>query len=138
MGVRSLLLAACALLVVACSSEGNVFSLEVGQCFDQPDGDTVQNVEIVDCDDSFDAEVFALFDLPGGDFPGAEEAASSAFDGCLSRFEPYVGIDYFESEIFLDALFPTAESWEQDDREVVCFLFEPNVRLQGSQQGAAR
>ncbi len=138
MGVRSLLLAACALLVVACSSEGNVFSLEVGQCFNQPTGDEVQNVEIVDCDDSFDAEVYALFDLPEGDFPGADEAASGAFDGCLSRFEPYVGIEYFESEIFLDALYPTAESWGQGDREVVCFLYEPGVRLQGSQQGAAR
>lgn len=138
MGVRSLLLAACALLVVACASEGNVFSLEVGQCFDEPTGDEVQNVEIVDCDEGFDAEVYALFDLPEGDFPGADEAASGAFDGCLSRFESYVGIDYFESEIFLDALYPTAESWEQGDREVVCFLYEPGVRLQGSQQGAAR
>lgn len=140
MRARSVAVAIACLLIVACSSEGDVFSLEVGACFDDPDDiEQVSEVPVVDCAEPHDNEVFAVFDLPDGDFPGIEAVQDASVDGCLGeRFESYVGTPYPESEIFASALWPTDSSWSAGDREVVCFLFEPGEKLIGSQRNAGR
>ena len=140
MRARSLSVALACLFVVACSSEGDVFSLEVGACFDDPDSlEQVSEVPVVDCAEPHDNEVYATFDLPDGDFPGIEQVQTAASDGCLGdRFESYVGTPYPESAIFASALWPTEQSWSAGDREVVCFLFEPEQKLIGSQRNAGR
>jgi hypothetical protein len=141
MRVRSISVALVCLAMVACGSDGgDVFSLEVGDCFDEPeDAEQVSQVPVVDCAEPHGNEVFAVFDLPDGDYPGTEAVQTAASDGCLGdRFESYVGTAYPESEIFASALWPTEGSWGAGDREVVCFLFEPGVQLIGSQRGAGR
>lgn len=140
MRARLVSVALACLLVVACSSEGDVFSLEVGACFDDPgDLEQVSEVPVVDCAEPHDNEVYGVFDLPDGDFPGIEAVQDAAVDGCLGeRFESYVGTPYPESEIFASALWPTDASWSEGDREVVCFLFEPDEKLIGSQRNAGR
>lgn len=138
---RQLVVLALALVTVACgSSEGDVFSLSVGDCFDDPDSvEQISQVPIVDCDEPHDNEVYALFDLPDGDFPGDDAVQEAAADGCLgSRFESFVGTPYLESELWASALWPTSDSWAAGDREVVCFLYEPGTTLTGSQRGANR
>ena len=55
----------------ACGDDGNVFSLEVGTCFDDPESLTeVSDVPIVECTEPHDTEVYHLFDMPDGDVPG--------------------------------------------------------------------
>ena len=118
----TLLVAACLVFVSACGA-GNVFSLEVGQCFDDPDAsDEVSDVPIVDCDEEHDNEVYYLFDLPDGSYPGLSSVQSSADEGCLAQFQAYVGRDYASSALGFWALYPTEGSWGQDDREIVCVL----------------
>lgn len=124
------------------TSLGNVdvFSLSVGDCFNDPGpSDAVRTLPLVACSGPFDNEVFALFDLPDGPYPGEQIVIDAAADGCLGeRFERYVGTPYPRSAIYASALWPTAASWAQGDREVICFLYEPEVRLVGSQRGARR
>ena len=128
----ALLLISLALTATACSS--NVFALEVGNCFDDPDAfDQVSNVELVGCTEAHDNEVYHVFDMTDADFPGVEAANTAAEVGCLGAFEPYVGRDFDSSSLGLGYLTPSEESWEQDDREIVCFAYDfNNAKLNAS------
>lgn len=124
--------------LVACS-DGNVFSLAVGTCFDDIDafyeegGGGVEDVPIVECDEPHDNEVFALFDIAGDAFPGTSAVGTEAETGCVDRFEDYVGIDYASSRFVASWLTPTSQSWDAGDREVVCFLYDIDLaELEGS------
>jgi hypothetical protein len=131
------LLAALALALTACTS-GNVFSLEVGTCFDDPDNfNEVSDVPEVECSEPHDNEVYYLFDLPDGSFPGSAAVDTAADEGCFAAFQPYVGIDYVNSILWYSYLTPTSGSWDQGDREVVCFLWHGELqKLEGSMQGS--
>ena len=57
---------------------------------------------------------------------------------CLERFDGFVGLDYEDSILDIVTLYPTSESWQQNDREVVCALYDINEeKLVGSTQGRA-
>jgi len=115
-----------------------VFNLEVGQCFNDPDAtDEVSDVPIVDCEVAHDNEVYYLFDMPDGDFPGVSAVQLAADDGCFAQFESYVGQTYADSALGYWALYPTDGSWEQDDREIVCVLSDFNGgTMTGSMRGS--
>jgi len=127
-----------ALLAASCSSdtttrdddgaivdEGDVgvFDLQVGDCVNFRDGESeVTSLAGVVCDTPHDGQVFALFDLEGDEFPGAETVVSEGQTGCVDRFEDFIGIGFQESIYFLDLLPPSEQTWnDRDDREVVCF-----------------
>lgn len=132
-----------ALAMTGCS-QGNVFSLEPGTCFDdvaeltQEGGGEVGDVPIVDCAEPHDNEVFATFDLTDDSFPGDEAVRASADEGCEARFEDYVQRDYASSRFVVSHLVPTAQTWESaDDREIVCFLYDIDLaKLEGSAEGS--
>ncbi len=134
------LLALAALVLVACGAdEGNVFAIEPGECFDDPelvDG-RVRDVPIVECDEPHDNEVYALVELPDGAFPGAEAIVEQADEACTAEFERYVGIDYASSIYFASYFSPSEESWEAGDRTIVCYAYSPDGPLEGSVRGAA-
>ncbi len=154
-GVRRLVLAgACALLAVACGSDGDgtvrdangnvieggdisVFSLNVGDCFvDLPIGE-VSTVAAVPCADDHRYEIYHEFDIDLADFDLAAVQAA-ATDGCLGAFEPYMGVSYEQSYYDFDGLQPSAGSWEQDDREVICLATPKNGEAtKGTARGAA-
>jgi hypothetical protein len=124
LSVFALALAVPALLVSGCGSEVAA-QAEVGECFQTPDAtDGVGELEKVDCSEPHDNEVFAVFDLPDGDFPGSETTQDQALEGCLERFEDYVGESYDESPYGIQPIAPSEESWnDADDREVICALY---------------
>ncbi|MBT5773669.1 MAG: septum formation protein [Dehalococcoidia bacterium] len=132
--VRLAFVAALALVVSAACGSGNVFELKVGECFDDPTDATVTDVEMVDCEEAHDNEVYAVFDMPDGDFPGVSVIEQAALDGCFEAFEPYVGIDYGSSILDYSWLVPTPKSWEDgDDREVLCIVYDLDLKkLTGS------
>ncbi len=138
---RSFLAIVAGLVVVltACA-DGEAFSLDVGDCFDDPDGggQTVESVAVVDCDQPHDNQVFATFEIVGGSWPGADQVEEDAEDGCLERFEDYVGTPYLESDLLASAFWPSEDSWEAGDREVICFVYDPAGPVTGSLEGANR
>ena len=137
--------------VLACSAERNqegeiisggavdAFAMQVGDCFDDQsrDGGEVREVPGAPCSEPHDNEVFALFDVSMSEFPGDEEISALADDGCLERFESYVGRSYEESVLAITHLVPTAESWANaDDREIVCVAYHMEFdKLEGSVRG---
>ncbi len=132
-------LAAGAVLLAACSA--SVLQLEVGTCFDDPSGsyDEVADVPVVDCDQPHDNEVFANQDLTGSDFPGVDQVKNRADAVCLENFASYVGTAYADSIYEIGSLYPTAETWDIGDREVICFAYDMSLeQTTGSINGVAK
>jgi hypothetical protein len=133
-----LLTAVLALFAVGCGEEGNVFSLEVGDCFRSIETATISDVELVDCGEPHEHEVYAVWSV-GSSLP-SNDAMSQ---GCLDRFEEAIGASYETSEIFAFPITPTEESFENGDREVICYTAEFDDANQvetvtGSALGSAR
>lgn len=127
-----------AVALVACS-QGNVFSIEEGTCFDDEGefNDEVSSVPIVDCDDPHDNEVYAIFEMTDTDFPGSEAAGAQADQMCLPAFESFVGLGYDVSILDFGWLVPTDESWDGGDREIVCFLYRVDLeKMTGTMEGS--
>jgi hypothetical protein len=135
-------LAAGAVAAVSACGGTSVLSLEVGQCIsDQSAGeDEVSSVPVVDCAEPHYGEIYALPQLPDGEFPGDEVVSQRAQELCQGAdFQTYVGVPYLESEIYQSALLPSAETWEEGDREIVCYLRnEDNSPITGSLRNANR
>jgi hypothetical protein len=133
----------------ACSDEKSyvdkfVHDLRPGDCFDgspsapQNAGEerTGLVVAALPCSQPHLSEVFAVFehpDKPGGHFPGEEEVAKVAQDGCAERFAGYVGHPFGDSELQVVVIAPGAVYWGEDDRTIVCTL-QGGKPLKGSQK----
>jgi Septum formation len=122
-----------------------VFAFTIGDCFNNPEevaatGDTegVSAVEGVPCEEPHDAQVYHLFDVPEADeFPGEEALETAGEEGCLAEFQAFVGVPYEESILFSRSLTPSADTWGDGDREIVCLLVEQNgEKLTEDHQGS--
>ena len=79
-----------------------------------------------------------MLDLAVTDYPGDDEIAGLAYDSCMKHFGTFVGGDYETSSLEIFTLFPSPESWRQNDREVVCAVYDMNAnKLVGSVKGMA-
>lgn len=119
----------------------SVFELAVGDCFTAPPADAgLDTVVVVDCEQPHANEVFALLQHPepdDGAYPGLEAVEALGDEECQGgAFSDYVGSDYDSSRYLATSIYPTAESWEQGDRELACVLLLPSGNLEGSAAGA--
>ena len=113
-----------------------------GDCFNIPDESLVASVEAVPCSSPHDAEAFALFDIgtSASGYPGPSAVSQAAEDGCIQRFHAFVGRPYETSELYLDWLEPTEDSWNDlGDREIACGLVSGDgSQLTGSMRGSGK
>lgn len=146
-GTAALALAGCSLLnnlgggqVTGEGTDTDVFTIKVGDCLnDASAGDEVSSVPTVPCSEPHDSEAYHAFDLPDGAYPGDEAIQTAAGEGCGPAFETFVGIPYDESTLDFAYYFPTTSSWEQqNDREILCIVYDPNGQVTGSLKGEAR
>lgn len=127
------------------------FSFENGSCFNDPTLDqafhsgrsglsTSATVEIVECDDVHDFEVFALVRDPAGlaePFPGSAELAARAVASCAQQFVNYVGVPPLGSGLTMYAKDLAPEEWEAGEREFPCVLRDAAwSRLDQSMRGS--
>lgn len=149
--MRSAAAVAAAMLALAgCSFGGDdssgtsVMDVEVGECFLAPAKVEAQiaDVEAVDCADPHAQEAYALatYEAAGdGDaFPGDDVIAKFAEGACAEEFGGYVGVDYLDSALFFTYLAPSARSWQEDDRTVICLVTTAGEPLVGSVKGSER
>ena len=105
-----------------------VQDLGVGDCINDPGETVIESITTVACDDPHDYEVFQVIEVPHGEFseyPGDELLFQEVFDICVGHFAAFVGIDYVNSIYYVNATYPTKESWdEMDDREAACLIME--------------
>ncbi len=142
--VKLVLVSLFVLLVASACSTGNVGQLEVGDCFDDWEGATadtgsqeITDVPIIECAEPHDNEIYSMEDLPDGTFPGNAAVEEAVVEMCYDGFEAFVGLPYEESSLDFGWLFPTADSWADGDREVVCFVYDLELaKLTGSMANA--
>lgn len=123
------------------SSEADVFSLKVGDCLNQQaseDAEEVSSVPTVPCAEPHDSEAYAATDMADGEYPGDQAVMDQADTFCYDEFATFVGLSYDESELDLASFFPTPESWEEGDREIMCFVSSPDGQVTGTLAAAAR
>ena len=118
----------------------DAFQIRVGDCFNDassnPDETEVSNVPGVPCSDAHDNETYAVFDLTLDSFPQGDEMSELAYGECLERFESFVGRDYETSTLDINIMYPSYESWQQDDHEVICAVYDVDAnKLIGSAEG---
>lgn len=94
--------------------------VEIGDCLSEIPGDTrVLTVKTIDCAETHAGEVFAVLQMPGGDFPG-QAAIDTYADKCSPELASYAPSAMTDDTVQLYVLYPTAETWEQGDRAVTC------------------
>ncbi|QIM16000.1 hypothetical protein G7067_05530 [Leucobacter insecticola] len=124
-------------------TEGNdkadVFALRVGDCMNESTGSTeVSSVPTVPCAEAHDEEIYHSFMMKDGDFPGDSAITAESEKVCTPEFESFIGISYDESTLDWYPFTPTAGSWGEGDREVLCVAWDPAGKVTGSLKGAAR
>jgi hypothetical protein len=92
--------------------------MKVGDCIaDLPENSRVLTLPTVDCAEPHAAEVYAVMEMPDGDFPG--QAAIDAFQNrcptVLKAYAPDV-----DDSVGMYVLYPTPETWSAGDRAVTC------------------
>jgi len=95
----------------------------VGACLAfAPDvGSEITSFPRVECAQPHSHEVFAVVDSASSNYPGFEALEAEAQVACLAAFEPYVGVNAFDSTLFYEWIVPTLDSWDRaDDRQIIC------------------
>ena len=113
----------------------DAFHVRVGDCFDDTSSfqEEVSSLPGVPCAEPHDNEAYAVFDLTITNYPEGDAMANLANESCVERFESFVGKDYESSSLDVLTMFPTIESWQQNDREVVCAVYDMEAsKLVGS------
>lgn len=121
-GALLITLSGCAVVSDAVGpGETVVFDIAAGDCLnDASESGDVSTVPVVDCEKPHDSEVYAVIVMADGDFPGDKAVVQQAADGCRAEFESFVGVPAAESRYMFNALYPTEESWNGGDREILC------------------
>ena len=105
------------------AGKADVFSLAVGDCFNDQNADEVESVTALPCADAHDYEAYFAFDVSeDGAFPGDDALAQTAEEGCVAEFAAFVGKSYEESTLDFNYLSPSEGSWDSGDREILCLV----------------
>lgn len=103
----------------------SVADLAVGDCTSSAPEGEMFTIDVVPCSQLHAGEVYRVFDLPDGDYPGKEAVDLMSDEGCFEAFESFVGIGYEESELDYYLLSPLESGWSFD-RGVVCLVVGPD------------
>jgi hypothetical protein len=110
---------------VTAEAETDAFSIEVGDCIDDPGTEDVSDITVLPCDQPHVFEAFARTEMPDGEYPGVPAANTAASEFCAEEFAAYIGLEYDASVLELLYFYPVEESWNAaDDREILCFAAE--------------
>ncbi len=98
--------------------------LKVGDCTkSQPAEGEVDDIEVTPCTTPHVGEVYAVFELPAGDFPGQTAVEQAAEKGCDDRIPAALedaGADVGRLSAFY--VYPQRANWLFGDRTVTCLV----------------
>jgi len=122
----------------------SVFDAKVGQCFAMPSEVKTQisKIEQVDCAKPHYSELYAKVDYKtedgSKDYPGDDAIDQFAEGACAEAFQSYVGVSYLDSSLYDTYLAPSARSWQDADRTVLCFITDAGTPITGSVKGSKK
>ena len=104
---------------------GSVESLQVGDCFEVPAGETIEEVQHRPCTEPHDGEVIVVRDYTGADtYPTIAEFDAWVEQQCAGAdFIAYTGDVYdARQDVGVGYLYPLEDGWGGGDREMTCYL----------------
>ena len=134
---------------IVTSDDGNTYidDIGIGDCLNDAALVTdeeieVASIDVVDCDEPHDSEVYGFVPYEIEDYPEEDELFLIADDGCYNLFDDWTGGSYEDLPLEFSYYTPTPRSWRWGDREAMCVIFDideekltgstKNVGLQGS------
>jgi hypothetical protein len=128
-----------AMVAAACSSDPDPAAVDnqsavevteddVEKClkFDELVGAEVTDFPFIECGQPHTHEIYDVTSYDENDvYPGFEVIETDARLACLTAFEPYVGRNSFDSELFYTWIVPTLDGWndsDSKDREILCLI----------------
>lgn len=101
--------------------------LAVGDCFNIPNGTSIQTVEKHPCNESHNAEVIFVGEYTGDSYPISLSLDSYIEDTCVPAYESYVGrsIDS-DPELSLGYFYPSRDGWDSGDKTITCYISQPD------------
>lgn len=134
--VTAISLAGCSILTGVPEGEQDVFALKVGDCINTSGAGEVETVPVVDCAEPHDQEIFAATNLTGDTFPGDTVVSDELDAFCMGDvFTDFIGLPYADSIFYTSGFYPTAASWENGDRELLCTVGNENAQTTGTLAG---
>lgn len=107
------------------SGKLNVFSLAVGDCFDNPTSQQdIASVSAVPCSQPHNAQVFATFDLPGGDSNYPSNLTQLASNGCNAK-QDRLNQALVTDSMSIRFIYPVLHAWQSGERTVNCLVVTP-------------
>jgi Septum formation len=97
--------------------------LKVGDCITDATATTgdVTTFDSVDCDKRHDGEVYTIIKLTGEKYPGVKFVSGKGQRGCRARLRRQATPKAFANRgLGYKFVYPTPQSWNQDDREITC------------------
>ncbi|GAA1663894.1 hypothetical protein GCM10009745_01980 [Kribbella yunnanensis] len=95
--------------------------LKVGDCVESLQESTeVRGLKLVPCSGPNGGEVYAIFQLPAGKWPGLTAVQTAAETGCSSRWDALKRNETKPSDIFY--LHPIESGWRLGDRGTTCLV----------------
>jgi Domain of unknown function (DUF4190)/Septum formation len=116
------------------SGKLSVFSLAVGDCFNNPAGaSTVTTVTAIPCNQAHNAQIYAKFNLTGSDhtYPGTSKVTKLAAAGCNARTGS-INKSAAPSSMTIRLLFPEMAAWLNGRRTVACMIVNPTADITSS------
>ena len=114
-----------------------VYRLQPGDCiadYYDPNVPSLR-VTVVSCGTPHRGEAFARFDLTGTNYPGDLAADQQSHAGCVDRFMSYAPKSVGDSSLTIVANPPSELSWKDNDKGVVCMVFDKYRTRTGSLRG---
>jgi len=107
----------------------SISKLLPGNCIGTlPDGD-VDVVKLVPCSQPHEGEVYTIFTIEAGPFPGDAAVQEEAGHRCASAFERYATPATEDYQV--QYWYPSRSTWSYD-RGVTCVIADPDARMTGS------
>ncbi|MGE5133117.1 MAG: DUF4190 domain-containing protein [Gemmatimonadota bacterium] len=113
----------------------SIFSLRVGDCFQNPAGGgelQVLTVTAVPCTTAHNAQTFAEFTPAGSSYPGRAALIRQASQGCQSRVSGNLDKTKITSTMTLRYIFPEPQTWADGHRAIICLVADSRTDLTGS------
>jgi hypothetical protein len=114
-----LTLAACDRLSLSAATLG------VGDCFQEPEGTTIEDVQRSPCNEPHTGEVIFSGEYPdAATYPTQADFEAWVTANCIdATFKDYTGKTFEEAtDIDLGYFSPTSEGWGKNDRQMTCYL----------------
>jgi hypothetical protein len=104
----------------------NASELQVGDCFQVPQGDSISDVQHQPCTEAHDGEVFVVATYTGDatTYPTSESFDTWVGTECVDKaFPTYTGtlLDS-RDDLNVGYFYPLEENWGKGDRKMICYL----------------